>query len=38
MLMLELDIVHRGFDMLVSISFKDPCGDELYYVTYNTIW
>lgn len=38
MLVRELDIVDRGFDMLVSISFKDPCGDELYYITYDRIW
>lgn len=38
MLMRELDIVFREFDILVSISFKDPCGDELYYITYDRIW
>ena len=38
MLVRELDIVNRGFDILVSISFKDPFGDEWYYVTYDTIW
>lgn len=38
MLMRELDIVYGAFNMLVSISFKDPCGDELYYITYDKIW
>ena len=38
MLMRELEIIDRGVDMLASISFKDPCGDDLYYITYERIW
>lgn len=38
MLMRELDIVYGVDNLLVGISFKDPCGEELYYVTYDTIW
>lgn len=38
MLIRELYIIDQGFDMLVSISFKDPCGGDLYYITYERIW